>query len=107
MDNKQLRSSNGRFAPIWATEGKRAPRDMDTPALPLPERFSGSVGFIAATATPSPATKFEALEDGDAQRFVLAMLSAIRTPHSPADRAAVNAERRALEVRFGAIDWAA
>lgn len=107
MDKKQLRSSNGRFAPICATEGKRAPRDMDTPALPLPERFSGSIGFISAVQSPSPATKFEPLEDGDAQRFVLAMMSAIRTPHSPADRAAVTAERRALEARFGAIDWAA
>lgn len=107
MEKKFLRSQNGRFAPIWATEGKRAPRDMEAPAMPLPQRFGMSIGFVSQTVNPTPATSFAPLEDGEAQRFVLAMMSAVRTPHTPADRAAVSVERRALEMRFGAIDWSA
>jgi hypothetical protein len=113
----QPRRVDGRFQEI---SGKTPP-----PLLELPERIAALYprnGAAATTATlldellpiddsasPTADGAHDAIEltADEAEKFAAAVASAMRDARTPASLAALAAERRVVESRFGAINWAA
>jgi hypothetical protein len=106
----QNRRKDGKFASNWMLAGKRAPVAMTEVPTQVPDRglvASGTMTLLTHTPATQE-TSFAPLGNEETQRFALAVAAAIRMPSSPADRAALAAERARIEARFGmAIDWAA
>jgi hypothetical protein len=105
----QPRRQNGEYGEVFNPyEGLNAPRTLGVPPVSLPDRFSNTpvTGETAHGAQTPPA--FEALSPMEARRYAKALIHAMRTPTTPADRAAVSLERAQIEARFGQpIAWAA
>lgn len=102
------RKRNGQFAPtIPAMEGFRPPVAVTMPASAAPRVQPEHQQAAAEKRIYVAPASFEPLTPAEADRFARAMVSAGRTPTSPADRATLAIERRAMEARFGSIEWAA
>lgn len=104
------RKRNGQFAPnAPVMDGFRPPVSLAMPAhaaaaYEADAKKSGQSPVQAVYVAPAT---FEPLTPVEADRFAHAMVSAGRIPSSPADRATLEMERKAIEARFGSIDWAA
>lgn len=100
---QQGRTRGGQFAPVYATEGKRAPKTV-SPPVPYQKQETTSTNI---TALPKASKQYVAdvLTISEVLRYEKALSSAVRTAHTPADRMALKLERETIERRFGAINW--
>lgn len=102
----QGRRKDGKFLPSIAKEGFNAPK-----SAPLPPVYRVKAAQVASSTNERTSItstfSFAPLADGEAQRLLFALTSALRASNTRADRAAQSVERNVLEDRFGAINWAA
>ena len=105
----QSRRGNGQFAAgPQSTEGLRG---ISSPVLPRHARQMQDTQTVGVT-TPVlegyvPPTVTEPWEPANSPRFENMLARALRAPSTPADRAALQLEREALQAQFGTIAWAA
>ncbi len=100
----QGRRKDGKFLPSIAREGFNAPKPRLSPVVPQVKTVSVAVEEKISSTTN---VVFSPLAEGEAQRMLHALSSALRSSNTRADRVAQTVERSFIESRFGSINWAA